>query len=160
MPADDATIGFDHINRWLSEVQSRMRPDRPPITTFRRELLQVVSNGVRRSLLEGTDIDGSPTARLAPTTSRYRHGTGPPRAPHGTDSRMVRGVDGRWTVGLITNEALLEVRNVCPFASYLEQGTNHMPARPSLGISPETWHEIEALTHRLPAAVLGKVGGF
>lgn len=159
MPAELDASGLDRINRWLSEVQSRMRPDRPPITTFRRKLLDVAVNGVRRSLLDGTNVDGAPTAKLKESTLRNRHGSGPPRAPHGEGSRMVRGVMGHWTVGAATNEAVLVVRNTCPFATYLERGTDRMSARPSIGISPETQREIEALAARLPAAVLGQVGG-
>lgn len=159
MAAQLDASGLDRLNRWLSEVQSRMRPDRPPITTFRRELLETVVGGVRRSLLTGTDVSGVATARLKPASLRHRDGSGPPRVPHGVASRMVRGVVGHWTVGLATNEAVLEVRNSCSFARYLEHGTARMPARPSLGIAPETHREIEVLTRRLPAAVLGKIGG-
>jgi hypothetical protein len=89
--------------------------------------------GNRAAILAGESPDGSTVAPLKPATMKHRGGAGPPRAPHGSSSRVVRDyvVMASVCVGRITFTGSWP--NFGPIVEAFDQGTGRMPARPTMG---------------------------
>lgn len=114
-----------------------------------RECREIVVADHKATLLAGLNSDGQPTAPLSFNTRRSRKGSGPPRVPHGENSRLIRNFDtllykaeddgGGGTVWVLEQRLL---GSAAAFAGYFQVNTRYMPARPWMGVSPVGWQKL------------------
>jgi hypothetical protein len=150
MPAN-ANADFDKLAAVLREAEAGVRPGSRALTSFRADVDKLAVDGVKRALLEGLGPDGSDTKALAESTLRNRAGTGPPRVPRNSGSRIYQGLTGEW--GSQGGRSVLEIGvQGVDFARFV------LADRP-LGIHPEAMRAIGDRQTRLPGDIIKSGGG-
>jgi hypothetical protein len=150
MPAD-ANADFDKLAAVLREAEAGVRPGSHALTSFRADVHKLAVDGAKRALLEGLGPEGSATGALAQSTLKNRVGTGPPRVPRNSGSRIYQGLVGEW--GSQGGRSVLEVGvQGVDFAGFT------LAARP-LGIHPEAMRGIGDRLARLPGDIVKSGGG-
>jgi hypothetical protein len=152
----DAT-GLDRLSARLAQLAENIRPGGRAINQLKGDLNRIVVEGVQEALLQGIGPDGSTVAPLAASTVKRRTGSGPPRVPHGTSSRLYRNVVGVWDDAGGRQVLRVGFASV-PFANYLHGGTGRMPARP-IGVTPAMRERIAQRIARFPDDLRRSGGG-
>jgi phage gpG-like protein len=159
MISGSADFASKKLMTWIRNVEAATRPNGKVVNSYRKDVANIVVNGIHRNLLEGKDKNGKPVAPLAFMTLLTRRGNGPPRVPRNKQSRLYRGIEFEWK-STNTNRSVLAFRNIVPFAKYHETGTRRrgggvlMPARPMMGIDRRTSIELRERTWRLGKDIL------
>lgn len=93
---------------------------------------QIITEGKRDQLQRGVDVQGKPFVGVAPSTRKTRGGIGPPLAPRGAQSRIVREFTVRFERA---REGLVVVMGwPMEWVKYHVTGTRHMPRRDPTGV--------------------------
>lgn len=134
------------LSQRLSE-RARRCEDLSPLAAPVRDL---VSQDNREAIMAGQDCDGHRVADLSPWTIATRKGTGPPRAPRGTSSRMVADL----VVSVLSGVGRLSYTKSWPmdWVRFHMDGTRKMPRRDPSGVRPAAR---AAIHERLAAFVRG-----
>ncbi len=123
------------------------------LAPLERPIKERLEAGNREMILAGKSPDGSSVAPVKPATLKGRVGPGPPRAPRGSASRVIKD----YVVAVVTEGGRLKAHGSWPtFAqaiAALDQGTKRMAARPTMGFRRE---DLEWCRARLREHVLRK----
>lgn len=115
------------------------------------KIAEAVAEGNAYDRTNGRDKDGRPIAPLrSPRKGALKGATGPPLAPQGAASRVVRNFrsearrrGGQWRITAgwqgVTSRAGV------PFLPFHDMGAGRLPRRPIFGVSPRTRARINAL---------------
>lgn len=128
------TLKTDNLERLIGKLENP--------SPFLKEVAALLkARTVDRIITTKTDPDGKAWVQWAVSTARAR-------AKRGTASRGLLYDGGRLVQGITAkvqgNQAIVGVKDV-PYAIFLQQGTNKMPARRFLGIGQQDQAEIRPI---------------